>query len=183
MFVSRSVAWSVAPWSVAQSRSRSFPRSLPSISDPRVRLPLVCVSAMTAATLGFGVASAKAAPTLVDDPMPIPAPISAPALPGAAALPGVPGVPGAAVGNSSAGVNAANSFLQVLNGMLNKVVPGVGSIMPSDVSSLTPPAAGVPGAPALETPPVGTPPAAAAPAPGFVPQTLAGSRTFSGSKN
>lgn len=182
MFVSRSVAWSVAPWSVAQSRSRSFPRSLPSISDPRVRLPLVCVSAMTAATLGFGVASAKAAPTLVDDPMPIPAPISAPALPGAAALPGVPGVPGAAVGNSSAGVNAANSFLQVLNGMLNKVVPGVGSIMPSDVSSLTPPAARVPGAPALETPPVGTPPAAGM-APAFVPQTLAGSRTFSGSKN
>ena len=144
------------------------------MADPRVRLPLVCASAMTVATLGFGIASAKAAPTLVDDPLPIPAPISAPALPGA---------PGAAVGNSSAGVNAANSFLQVLNGMLNKVVPGVGSIMPSDVSSLTPPTGAVPGAvpgaPALETPPVGTPPAAA-PAPGFVPQTLAGSRTFSG---
>ena len=133
-------------------------------------MPLVCAGAMTVATLGFGVASAKAAPTLVDDPLPIPAPISAPALPGA---------PGAAVGNSSAGVNAANSFLQVLNGMLNKVVPGVGSIMPTDVSSLTPPTGAVPGAPALETPPVGTPPAAGT-APAFVPQTLAGSRTFSG---
>jgi hypothetical protein len=121
---------------------------------------------MTLATLGFGVASAKAAPALVDDPMPIPAAIGAPAL---------PGVPGPAAGGQAAGVNAANSFLQALNGMLNRVVPGVGSIMPSDVSSLTPPGAGVPGAPALETPPVpGAPAAAAAP----VPQTLAGARTF-----
>jgi hypothetical protein len=121
---------------------------------------------MTLATLGFGVASAKAAPALVDDPMPIPAAIGAPAL---------PGVPGPAAGGQAAGVNAANSFLQALNGMLNRVVPGVGSIMPSDVSSLTPPGAGVPGAPALETPSVpGAPAAAAAP----VPQTLAGARTF-----
>lgn len=147
-------------------------------ASPRVRLPLVCASAMTLATLGFGVASAKAAPALVDDPMPIPAAIGAPALPGAAGvpgIPGVPGVPGAAVGGQAAGVNAANSFLQALNGMLNRVVPGVGSIMPSDVSSLTPPGAAVPGAPALETPPApGAPAAAAVP----VPQTLAGARTF-----
>jgi hypothetical protein len=115
---------------------------------------------MTLATLGFGVASAKAAPTLVDDPMPIPAPIGAPAL---------PGLPGPAAGGSAAGVNAANSFLQALNGMLNRVVPGVGSIMPSDVSSLTPPGATMPGAPALETPPAPVAP---------VPQTLAGARTF-----
>lgn len=126
-------------------------------ASPRVRLPLVCAGAMTLATLGFGVASAKADPVLVDDPMPIPAPIGAPALPGPAA------------GGSSAGVNAANSFLQALNGMLNRVVPGVGSIMPSDVSSLTPPGATVPAAPALETPP-----APAAP----VPQTLAGAWSF-----
>lgn len=114
---------------------------------------------MTVATLGFGVASAKAAPALVDDPMPmpIPSPVGAPALPGPAA------------GGSDAGVNAANSFLQALNGMLNRVVPGVGSIMPTDVSSLTPPAATVPGAPALETPP-----ASAA----TVPQTLAGAWSF-----
>lgn len=135
------------------------------MSDPRVRLPLVCASAMTVATLGFGVASAKAAPALVDDPMPMPIPSPV----GAPALPGMPGAPGAAVGNSSAGVNAANSFLQALNGMLNRVVPGVGSIMPTDVSSLTPPAATVPGAPALETPP-----ASAA----TVPQTLAGAWSF-----
>ncbi|BBX14049.1 hypothetical protein MNVM_31300 [Mycobacterium novum] len=126
-------------------------------ANPRIRLPLICAGAMTLATLGFGVASAKAAPALVDDPMPIPAPIGAPAL------------PGPAVGGSSAGVNAANSFLQALNGMLNRVVPGVGSIMPSDVSSLTPPGATVPGAPALETPPAPVAP---------VPQTLAGARTF-----
>lgn len=48
-----------------------------------------------------------------------------------------------------AGVNAANSFLQAISGMLNRVVPGAGSIMPSDVSSLTSPGgiagAGVPG--------------------------------------
>lgn len=138
-------------------------------ANPRVRLPLVCAGAMTLATLGFGVASAKAAPILADDPLPIPAPIGAPAL---------PGTPGPAVGNSSAGVNAANSFLQALNGMLNRVVPGVGSIMPSDVSSLTPPGATVPGAPALETPPLPVAPAAEAPAPTFVPQTLAGARTF-----
>ncbi|SNV85717.1 Uncharacterised protein [Mycolicibacter terrae] len=137
-------------------------------ASPRVRLPLVCAGAMTLATLGFGVASAKAAPTLVDDPMPIPAPIGAPAL---------PGLPGPAAGGSAAGVNAANSFLQALNGMLNRVVPGVGSIMPSDVSSLTPPAAGVPGAPALGTPPAFGAPAAAAPA-APVPQTLAGARSF-----
>lgn len=136
-------------------------------ANPRVRLPLVCAGAMTLASLGFGVASAKAAPALVDDPLPIPAPIGAPAL---------PGVPGPAAGNSAAGVNAANSFLQALNGMLNRVVPGVGSIMPSDVSSLTPPAAGVPGAPGVGTPPPGTPPAAV-PAP-LVPQTLAGARSF-----
>ncbi len=141
-------------------------------ANPRVRLPLVCAGAMTLASLGFGVASAKAAPTLVDDPLPIPAPIGAPAL---------PGVPGPAVGTSSAGVNAANSFLQALNGMLNRVVPGVGSIMPSDVSSLTPPAAGMPGAPGVGTPPPGTPPAFGAPAAGpaaIVPQTLAGARSF-----
>ncbi|MDD7813527.1 hypothetical protein [Mycolicibacter sinensis] len=136
-------------------------------ANPRVRLPLVCAGAMTLASLGFGVASAKAAPTLVDDPLPIPAPIGAPAL---------PGVPGPAAGSSSAGVNAANSFLQALNGMLNRVVPGVGSIMPSDVSSLTPPTAGVPGAPGVGTPPPGTPPAAGPAA--IVPQTLAGARSF-----
>lgn len=140
-------------------------------------MPLVCASAMTLATLAFGAASAKAAPALVDSPMPIPAPVGAPAL---------PGVPGPAAGGSAAGVNAANSFLQALNGMLNRVVPGVGSIMPSDVSALTPPGAPAPGAPALETPPVGTPPAPGAPAagtpPAFVPQTLAGSRTFSGTR-
>lgn len=134
-------------------------------ANPRIRLPLICAGAMTLATLGFGVASAKAAPMLVDDPMPIPAPVGAPAL---------PGVPGPAAGGSAAGVNAANSFLQALNGMLNRVVPGVGSIMPSDVSALTPPAA--PGAPALETPPAA---AAAETPPAFVPQTLAGARTFS----
>ncbi|MEB3032178.1 hypothetical protein [[Mycobacterium] nativiensis] len=151
--------------------------SVSRFASPRFRLPLVCAGAMTVATLGFGVASAKAAPSLVDDPLPIPAPIGAPA-----GVPGLPGAPGPAVGNSSAGVNAANSFLQALNGMLNRVVPGVGSIMPSDVSSLTPPAATVPGAPALETPPLPAAPAAGAPAPTFVPQTLAGARTFSGTK-
>ncbi|WP_131813805.1 hypothetical protein [Mycolicibacter kumamotonensis] len=137
-------------------------------ANPRVRLPLVCAGAMTLATLGFGVASAKAAPTLVDEPMPLPAPIGAPAL---------PGVPGPAAAGPAAGVNAANSFLQALNGMLNRVVPGVGSIMPSDVSSLTPPTAAVPGAPALGTPPAFGAPAAAAPA-APVPQTLAGARSF-----
>lgn len=136
-------------------------------ANPRVRLPLVCAGAMTLATLGFGVASAKAAPTLVDDPLPMPAPAGAPAL---------PGVPGAAAGGQSAGVNAANSFLQALNGMLNRVVPGVGSIMPSDVGSLTPPGAPAPGAPAVGTPPPGTPAAEAPAAP--VPQTLAGARSF-----
>lgn len=129
-------------------------------ASPRVRLPLVCAGAMTVATLGFGVASAKATPALVDDPMPIPAPVGAPALPGPAA------------GNSAAGVNAANSFLQALNGMLNRVVPGVGSIMPSDVSSLTPPGAAVPGAPGAPVPPAAEAPAAP------VPQTLAGARSF-----
>lgn len=155
------------------------------LAQPRVRLPLVCAGAMTVAALGFGVASAKAAPTLVEDPLPIPAPIGAAALPsapGMAAMPGMSGItgmngmtgmaglPGAAPGGSAAGVNAANSFLQALNGMLNRVIPGVGSIMPTDVSALTPADAAVPGAPALETPPS---------APAIVPQTLAGSRTFS----
>ncbi|WP_409434799.1 hypothetical protein [Mycobacterium sp. SMC-14] len=138
-------------------------------AQPRVRLTLVCAGAMTLATLGFGVASAKAAPTLVDDPMPIPAPLGTPAPVGA---PSPLGMPGPAAGSSAAGVNAANSFLQVLNGMLNKVVPGVGSIMPTDVSSLTPPGAPMSAGPALETPPApATPPA-------LVPQTLAGARTF-----
>lgn len=186
-------------------------------AHPRVRLTLVCAGAMTLATLGFGVASAKAAPTLVDDPMPAPAPqgiaapqgtpavpeasaglgasaapgVSAPlgtsGLPGTSALPGVstplgasalPGVssplglPGSAVGGSSAGVNAANSFLQALNGMLNRVVPGVGSIMPTDVSALTPPGSTMSGTPALQTP------VAPATPPALVPQTLAGARTF-----
>ncbi len=104
-------------------------------AQPRVRLTLACAGAMTLATLGFGVASAKAAPTLVDDPMPIPAPLGTPAPVGAPSPLGVPtplgaptplGMPGPAAGSSAAGVNAANSFLQVLNGMLNKVVPGVG---------------------------------------------------------
>lgn len=150
-------------------------------AQPRVRLTLVCAGAMTLATLGFGVASAKAAPTLVDDPMPIPAPLGTPAPVGAPSPLGVPtplgtptplGMPGSAAGSSAAGVNAANSFLQVLNGMLNKVVPGVGSIMPTDVSSLTPPGAPMSAGPALETPPApATPPA-------LVPQTLAGARTF-----
>ncbi|MGB3334722.1 MAG: hypothetical protein WBA79_18130 [Mycobacterium sp.] len=150
-------------------------------AQPRVRLTLVCAGAMTLATLGFGVASAKAAPMLVDDPMPIPAPLGTPAPVGAPSPLGVPtplgaptplGMPGPAAGSSAAGVNAANSFLQVLNGMLNKVVPGVGSIMPTDVSSLTPPGAPMSAGPALETPPApATPPA-------LVPQTLAGARTF-----
>ncbi|BBY32575.1 hypothetical protein [Mycolicibacter minnesotensis] len=164
------------------------------LTQPRVRLTLVCAGAMALATLGFGVASAKAAPALIDDQMPIPAPISSPAplgapsplgVPGALGAPsplGVPGalgapsplgVPGSAVGGSSAGVNAANSFLQALNGMLNRVVPGVGSIMPTDVSALTPPGAPMSAGPALETPPApATPPA-------LVPQTLAGARNFS----
>jgi len=136
-------------------------------ASPRVRLPLVCAGAMTLATLGFGVASAKAAPTLVDDPVPMPAPAGAPPLPGVAA------------GGQAAGVNAANSFLQALNGMLNRVVPGVGSMMPSDVNSLTPPGAPAPGAPAAGAPAPGTPPAPGAPAADApVPQTLAGARSF-----
>lgn len=145
------------------------------LTQPRVRLTLICAGAMTLATLGFGVASAKAAPTLVDDPMPIPAPLGTPAplgVPNALGTPSPLGMPGPAAGSSAAGVNAANSFLQVLNGMLNKVVPGVGSIMPTDVSSLTPPGAPMSAVPALETPPAPpTPPA-------LVPQTLAGARTF-----
>ncbi|OBG40834.1 hypothetical protein C5U48_23225 [Mycolicibacter virginiensis] len=140
-----------------------------------MRLTLICAGAMTLATLGFGVASAKAAPALVDDPMPIPAPLGTPSplgVPNALGAPSPLGVPGSAAGSSAAGVNAANSFLQVLNGMLNKVVPGVGSIMPTDVSSLTPPGAPMSTVPALETPPAPpTPPA-------LVPQTLAGARTF-----
>ncbi|ORA98308.1 hypothetical protein BST33_16810 [Mycolicibacter minnesotensis] len=142
----------------------------------------MCAGAMALATLGFGVASAKAAPALIDDQMPIPAPISSPAplgapsplgVPGALGAPSPLGVPGSAVGGSSAGVNAANSFLQALNGMLNRVVPGVGSIMPTDVSALTPPGAPMSAGPALETPPApATPPA-------LVPQTLAGARNFS----
>ncbi|WP_133053103.1 hypothetical protein [Mycolicibacter minnesotensis] len=152
------------------------------LTQPRVRLTLVCAGAMALATLGFGVASAKAAPALIDDQMPIPAPISSPAplgapsplgVPGALGAPSPLGVPGSAVGGSSAGVNAANSFLQALNGMLNRVVPGVGSIMPTDVSALTPPGAPMSAGPALETPPApATPPA-------LVPQTLAGARNFS----
>lgn len=134
-------------------------------ANPRVRLPLACAGVVTLALIGFGAGVAGAAPALVDSPMPIPSPVGAPAL---------PGLPGPAAGGSAAGVNAANSFLQALNGMLNRVVPGVGSIMPSDVSSLTPPTA-----PALETPPVPGAPVGAAPAPVPVPQTLAGSRTFS----
>lgn len=71
-----------------------------------------------------------------------------------------------------AGVNAANSFLQAISGMLNRVVPGAGSIMPSDVSSLTSPGGiagagvpgvGVPGAagvPGVGVPGVGVPGAA-----------------------
>ncbi|MEO6794327.1 MAG: hypothetical protein ABI253_06155 [Mycobacterium sp.] len=133
-----------------------------------MRLPLACAGVVTLAVIGFGAGVAGAAPALVDSPMPIPSPVGAPA------LPGMPGMPGSAAGGSAAGVNAANSFLQALNGMLNRVVPGVGSIMPTDVSSLTPP-----GAPALETPPVPGAPAGTAPAPVPVPQTLAGSRTFS----
>lgn len=128
------------------------------LAQPRARLTLVCAGAMTLATLGFGVASAKAAPALIDDPMPMPV-----------GSPTMPGLPGPAAGGSAAGMNAANSFLQALNGMLNRVVPGVGSIMPTDVSSLTPPGAPMSGAPALETPPA--PPA-------LVPQTLAGARSF-----
>jgi len=153
-----------------------------------VRLTLICAGAMTLATLGFGVASAKAAPMLVDDPMPIPTPLGAPAplvtpsplgtpsplaVPNALGTPAPLGMPGSAAGGSAAGVNAANSFLQVLNGMLNRVVPGVGSIMPTDVSALTPPGAPMSAGPALETPPAPpTPPA-------LVPQTLAGARNFS----
>jgi len=156
----------------SKSSLRSSALSVSRFANPRVRLSLVCAGAMTLATLGFGVASAKAAPALLDDPLPIPAAIGAPALPGA--------LPGPAAGNSAAGVNAANSFLQALNGMLNRVVPGVGSIMPTDVSSLTPPSAPVPGAPALETPPLTPGPVfdAPAPAPAYLPQTLAGARTF-----
>lgn len=166
--------------------------SLNRLAQPRVRLTLICAASMALATLGFGVASAKAAPTLVDDSLPIPTPLDNPlgapsplGVPNALGAPsplGVPnalgapsplGVPGPAVGSSSAGVNAANSFLQVLNGMLNKVVPGVGSIMPTDVSSLTPPGTPMSAVPALENPPAPpTPPA-------LVPQTLAGARTFS----
>ncbi|MGV0747847.1 hypothetical protein [Mycolicibacter heraklionensis] len=151
------------------------------LAQPRVRLTLICAGAMTLATLGFGVASAKAAPALVDDPIPVPAPLGTPVplgtpsplgVPSALGTPSPLGMPGPAAGSSAAGVNAANSFLQVLNGMLNKVVPGVGSIMPTDVSSLTPPGAPMSAVPALETPPAPpTPPA-------LVPQTLAGARTF-----
>jgi len=163
------------------------------LTQPRVRLTLVCAGAMALATLGFGVASAKAAPDLIDDQLAIPAPISSPtplgtpnalsvpgalgapnalSVPGALGAPNALGVPGSAVGGSSAGVNAANSFLQALNGMLNRVVPGVGSIMPTDVSALTPPGAPMSAGPALETPPApATPPA-------LVPQTLAGARSF-----
>lgn len=158
-------------------------------AQPRFRLPLVCAGAMTLATLGFGIASAKAAPTLVDEPMPMPAQLSTPTMTdipgvGAAGLGapgigvpgvGVPGLPGAAAGGPTAGVNAANSFLQALNGMLNRVVPGVGSIMPNDVSALTPPGAPMSGGPALEAPPAPAAPAA----PAIVPQTLAGARSFS----
>ncbi|UVO12964.1 hypothetical protein NM962_02025 [Mycobacterium sp. SVM_VP21] len=146
------------------------------LAQPRVRLTLICAGAMTLATLGFGVASAKAAPTLVDDPMPIPTPLGTPSplgVPNALGTPSPLGMPGPTAGSSAAGVNAANSFLQVLNGMLNKVVPGVGSIMPTDVSSLTPPGVPMSAVPALETPPAPpTPPA-------LVPQTLAGARNFS----
>ncbi len=175
------------------------------LTQPRVRLTLVCAGAMALATLGFSVASAKAAPDLIDDQLAIPAPISSPtplgtpnalgvpgalgtpnalgvpgalgapnalSVPGALGAPNALGVPGSAVGGSSAGVNAANSFLQALNGMLNRVVPGVGSIMPTDVSALTPPGAPMSAGPALETPPApATPPA-------LVPQTLAGARSF-----
>ncbi|WP_149771868.1 hypothetical protein [Mycolicibacter arupensis] len=187
------------------------------LTQPRVRLTLVCAGAMALATLGFGVASAKAAPDLIDDQLAIPAPISSPtplgtpnalsvpgalgtpnalsvpgalgtpnalgvpgalgapnalSVPGALGAPNALGVPGSAVGGSSAGVNAANSFLQALNGMLNRVVPGVGSIMPTDVTALTPPGAPMSAGPALETPPApATPPA-------LVPQTLAGARSF-----
>lgn len=165
--------------------------SLNRLAQPRVRLTLICAASMALATLGFGVASAKAAPTLVDDsliptpldtPLGTSSPLGVPNALGTSSPLGVPnplgapsplGVPGPAVGSSSAGVNAANSFLQVLNGMLNKVVPGVGSIMPTDVSSLTPPGAPMSAVPALENPPAPpTPPA-------LVPQTLAGARTFS----
>ncbi|WP_154677571.1 hypothetical protein [Mycolicibacter icosiumassiliensis] len=138
------------------------------LAQPRVRLTLICAAAMTLATLGFGVASAHAAPALVDDPMPIPTPLGTPA---------PLGVPGSAAGGSAAGVNAANSFLQALNGMLNKVVPGVGSIMPTDVSSLTPPGTPMSGAPVPGAPALATPPAPPTP-PALVPQTLAGARSF-----
>ncbi|ORV45335.1 hypothetical protein AWC02_13975 [Mycolicibacter engbaekii] len=129
---------------------------------------------MSLATLGFGIASAKAVPGLIDEPMPMPmpTPLGGPALPGlSGGLPG--GLPGAAApGSSASGMNAANSFLQVLNGMLNRVIPGVGSIVPTDVSSLTPPGSPMSVTPALEAPPA--PPAS----PALVPQTLAGARTF-----
>ncbi|MBS9533620.1 hypothetical protein KIH27_08485 [Mycobacterium sp. M1] len=110
-----------------------------------------------AAAIGIGGALATANPAFADGPVPVPPVSPVPA-----------GVAGPGGAGPAAGVNAANSFLQVLNGMLNRVVPGAGSLMPSDVSALTPPAAGAPGAP-LPAP---------APAGGVVPQTLAGAWTL-----
>ncbi len=80
------------------------------------------------ALIGFGGGVAGAAPVLVDDPIPVPAPIvaSAPVA-----------VPAPAAANPAGGTAVANAFLQVLNSLLNSVVPGAGSIMPTDASALT----------------------------------------------
>lgn len=124
----------------------------------RVRGPLarsgvgVGVTLAAIGVIGIGNGVAGAAPLLVDDPVPATAPapgaVSPAAMPCAVTAPGTP--------SPASGVDMANTFLQKLNSVLNSVLPGIGSIMPSDTGALTAGAAGptavLPGAPGAALP-------------------------------
>ncbi len=99
-------------------------------ANPKARRPLARVTVGAVVTLaavgaiGFGGGVAGAAPVLADDPVPVPVP--------------APAVPAPAAAGPAAGVSSANAAFQVLNSLLNSFMPGLGSIMPSDPSSLVP---------------------------------------------
>ena len=107
-----------------------------------IRKTLVTLTA--AGAMGLG-SVAAGAPAVADDPVPAPAPVpaQAPAPAPAPAVPAAPGMP-------DAGAGAANSFLQTFSSILERVAPGAGAMVPSDVNSLAP--AATPAAPGAAAP-------------------------------
>ena len=88
----------------------------------RVRSTVGVAIAAVAATgaFGSGAPAAEAAPRLAVDPVPMP-------------------------GGPVAGVGAANGIFQMLNSLLDSMVPGAGSIMPSPTSLMPGQAPALPG--------------------------------------